>query len=624
MLFHKSKCLVIFIIVFSVNSVFSQNENPYLQTITPTSVFVSWFSDDENVPKVNYGINDLSLQETGQYEIISGNIWNTVKLSGLSPNTVYQYNCETATSTSVSKFKTPPINNVDTGKIRFLIFGDSRTEISKVREISQAIEQKLIELYGEDWYKSINFAFHVGDMVQVDSIDTYNENYFTPYANLTKHISFMVTPGNHEYYGDAINFFKYMKYDDFSSDYFENTSVYNEQLYKFRIGSSLFISANSDSLFFYNDVQKQWLQNILEDAESDTSIDFVFAFCHHPAYSELYPTGNSEYTKNEILGTLAKYPKAAMLSSGHTHGYNRGVFSFDSVEVNAANNVTILTSGGGGAGLDRWRLYSNQRDCNEIFCSYDYYEYTIVEVDVLTNSYNANTYSLGNRNHLLNNVLIDSWYQNNKESKPDKPETLNVEETDSSKILIASVFSGNDSLMSAQFQIKNSCDEESIIITDTLINWKNIYFDTGSPTYIPIDLNRNIEINKLNISLVQNTFQWRVRYRDFNLKWSDWSDFSCYNSSQYISSLCADNKMIMISPNPSSGKVNINIDKSIKQIKSLNIYDENGVCVKSFSDNFKWDFVWDNKNTHIKSSCYYVVLQTNNQKYSTKIIVVHH
>jgi len=61
-------------------------------------------------------------------------------------------------------------------------------------------------------------------------------------------------------------------------------------------------------------------------------------------------------------------------------------------------------------------------------------------------------------------------------------------------------------------------------VLDVRRNWENVYGVTAD--YEPIDLNEGIDLFRLSVSNGLSAGQscgWRVRYRDQNLQWSDWS-----------------------------------------------------------------------------------------------------
>jgi len=80
--------------------------------------------------------------------------------------------------------------------------------------------------------------------------------------------------------------------------------------------------------------------------------------------------------------------------------------------------------------------------------------------------------------------------------------------------------------LSSPFQLTDSEGNWQNTITDEIRHWENIYGDTGAPDYIPIDMNADIDLSRLDVENLEdgNTYWWRVCYRDQNLKWSEWSE----------------------------------------------------------------------------------------------------
>lgn len=606
--------------------------DPYLQSPTPSSIYISWHSTETSSTHVEYGINSAMEQNTdGSYEDISGKIWHTVKLENLLPNTEYFYRCISGNDTSeICNYKT--INTIGSvgEHVRFVLLGDSRTDVYRTSEISQKAEEKLIELYGEDWHNDFNFVMHVGDVAETDFIERYQNEYFTPYSNLSKKIPFMVSVGNHEYVGQADNFFKYMKYEDLTGDPYNIPSSFNEMFYKFQIGNTLFISINSNSTMAVQE-QTDWLVSVLDAAELDNSIDFIFPFQHHPGHSEIWPDGNTEFAQDEIIPILQNYSKISMLTYGHSHAYEKGVQPLDSANSNYSHDMYLMLSGGAGSELDRWGMYSNQEDYPEINMTLDYYIYSIVDIDCDNHSWNIKTYSLGNNNHVLDNELVDNFYCYLNQAKPNKPTAIGiVEQGTVNERLVASSFSGLDSLMTSQFQLTETVGDYSNPILDVTRDWQNIYGDTGTPDYTPINLNQDIILNSLNTNVYnlgdQEIYAWRVRYRDFNLKWSDWSDEALINDDSKVKPIVNIQNSILIKPNPVSDVAEISYFIKQNETVTIKIFDYTGRLVHVICENIEqtkgnYTFLWNSRlDKELKSGLFFCTFNFSG-KIITKSIV---
>lgn len=481
---------------------------PYLQTPTPTSIYVSWHDESGDNPVVEYGLtSDLGMSESGSYEDIAGaKRWHTVQLTNLQPNTSYYYKCTTDISESeVYSFQTQP-EDTSTGHIRFIVYGDNRTnEMMHTRIVSQARE-KVIDLYGEDISAEINAVINVGDIVTYGwNVAEYEEEYFKPIAGLSCEIPVMVAIGNHE--AEADYYYQYMKYDDFAGDE-------GELYWSMRIAGAKFIGLNSNT---QGSTQLTWLESQLNAAEADDSISMVFTFLHHPGRSEVWPDGNTSWVQNNVIPLLASYNKAECLSYGHSHNYERGAWP--------EGNLQLLLAGGGGSDLDRWGMYSNQEDYLEIFRAHDHFGYTIFDVDLDAKSYIAESYTLGHTDLPLDNILLDSFGRNSLAPIIETP--IFVGPPSLAVLPVTLAASEQSNLCSSHFQLITEGGDWQNPLLDSLQDYENVYGDSGSPYYTPIDLNDGIDLTELavdNALLAEGqAYRWRAKYRDENLHWTPWS-----------------------------------------------------------------------------------------------------
>ncbi len=605
--------------------------NPYLQNPTPNSIYVSWHSDELSSTIAEYGTtNQLGQQTTGSYEDISGKKWHTVQLQGLSANTDYFYRCISGNDTSdINTFRTAHMPGTANEHIRFVLIGDSRTDTYQSHYISGQIEQQLISDYGFDWYKQVDFVMHVGDIVTSGSqIGQYQNEYFTPYANLSKNVPFMTSIGNHE--NENPIYYKYMKYESLTGSPYELPSAYNEKFYKFRLGDCQFIAINSNYQYALAQ-QTTWFENALTEADADTGIDFVFTYCHHPGHSELWPDGNTSYVQNDIIPTLKQHAKPVMLAYGHSHDYERGEVELDNANSGVKNDMSIVLSGGAGSGLDRWGMYGNQEDYPEVNFTLDHYVYSIIDVDIDNLSLTARTFSFGHTDKQLQNELVDSWYYKKNQAAPDKPVAFDVSGTGTSTItLIASAFSGNDSIFSSEFQLSDIPGDYSSPRIDSVRNKINNYGDTGAPDYLSVNLNEGIVLEAMDISNIYSPTQqysWRVRYCDHNMKWSEWSDdYFIYPVS--VDELKDKGNTLSVNPNPFSSSPEITFTLKKNSTVSLEVFDIDnklvGVVIsekrlRKGKHKYTWDI--DSKST-ISSGQYFCRLTSGDKVINAKMVFI--
>ena len=557
----------------------TESDAPYLQSPAPTSIYVCWTYIGDN-PSVEYGLTtslgDQVIPETipidGGDAILN---WYAAKLENLEPSTIYYYKVKTdSTESEIFKFRTQPVDNDSTEHIRFAVYGDNRTVPTKFKEVNDSLKSMAISLYGENIEENLNFVFDVGDIVTSGGVlSQYLPEYFNPISSISPSVPFMVSIGNHE--GESPHYYKFMKYEDFAG-------TEGERYYSNRIGRVLFIGLNSNPQL-RNDTQIEWLDQILTNAQNDDTIEWIFAFLHHPGHSELWPDGNTSYVQDRVIPTLTKYSKVDMLTYGHSHNYERGT---------ALNGgFRLMLNGGAGSALDRWDMYNNQENYPEIQKTFDHYCYSIIDIDILNKSMEVISYSLGNPENPLGNVIIDQFFRNKADETLPVMPTLVLPEEDASVtppfILDASDFSGTYEIMSSQFQITANKGNYDSPVLNVQRDFEDIYAAPQAPSFIPIDHNAGIDLTKYDVASIGITGEvWsRVRYRDKNLQWSTWSPekgfiISGPNSVEKDGNIVVNEyKLYNNFPNPFNPTTSIQFDLLEASIVNLSVYNSLGELV---------------------------------------------
>lgn len=499
---------------------------PYLQAPGSSSMTVCWHDVASTNTRVIYGLDStLGTTINGSNELISDPFrWHSVSLTGLQPNTRYYYKVASGDGESgIYSFRTLPDNSYK-GKLRFILLSDTHaSDTTMAGKVLRAARQKIIDSYGPDIENHLNGIFHSGDIVVSGDVPKqYSMQYFQPLSALSANVPTMVVAGNHEL--ESPYFYQYLKMDELSA--FPQNTALNEKIWQIQYGNALFIGLNTNISDQYGETQANWLDSRLNAAETDASIDFVYIFFHHPPISELWVVGGTDYVKSRLLPVMKKYSKVSEIHYGHTHGYERGT---ETSEV-PGGDIRMICNGGGGGALDPWAAGENQ-DYNEIHICISNYFFQLLEIDVEDHSYQSSIFSLGTLANPKNSELIDQWHKVKDQFKPSKPSIESITPTENYIEFSSSVFSGVDSIMSVRFQVIDSSMNQTVLI-DSTINWTNIYGVDSHGN--PVDLNKNINLYQHRIGKSQlsasGKYYLRVRYRDQNLNWSNWSEMTAFNT----------------------------------------------------------------------------------------------
>jgi hypothetical protein len=613
--------------------------NPYLQSSTDTSIYICWnaYPGEESV--VEYGTNEsLGHSASGSVYVFpdSSRWWHTVKLSGLTPNTTYYYKAKTGDSESeLYRFTTQPSAGSTQGHFRFVIVGDNqRANGTKFNEIIENVQQTLTNLYGPSGIDSLNLIVNVGDIVNDGRVlSQFDDQFFEPLQPVSPYVPTMVSIGNHE--READNYYQYMKYEDFAG-------AEGEPYYSYKIGRICFVAMNTNNsadmgldydFNYRNFTQLNWLNEVLSDAQNDDNIDWIFVYFHHPGHTEISPPSARVYVQAQVIPTISKYSKAEMAVYGHAHDYERGALQ--------EGNLRLMLVGGSGSYLERWGDYTNI-DYPEIQKTYDHYCYSLIDIDLAAKKYEAKSFSLGHDNKRLNNVMIDSFYRDKNASPPAKPALVSPD----SGVYIKPIFwvEADDltkeyDIMSSQLQITDKKGDYSYPRVNKIQDFEDIYKDSGSPYYTPIDVNDGIELNKFmvtGIGLVQDkTYWWRIRYRDKNLQWSEWSDEWSFTNGDPLTisdpsdMVVRETKLYANYPNPFNPATSIKFTLKEQGKVSLKIYSINGRLIKTLINdeissgeyNVHWNGK-DNNGVPMPSGTYLYRIEAPNYTKTMKALLI--
>ena len=139
---------------------------------------------------------------------------------------------------------------------------------------------------------------------------------------------------------------------------------------------------------------------------------------------------------------------------------------------------------------------SSEKDYDDVQNTIDYWGYQILEFDFERKEMKAECYAIGNKELVVDNILIDSFHRILGKAAPQKPEIAETPDT----ISLPYMFKGSpyytstdEVLNSVQFQFSLSPDFSTIEL-DKVQDVENLYGSTGSPWHTPIDLNEGKDI----------------------------------------------------------------------------------------------------------------------------------
>jgi len=508
---------------------YAQDIVPYLQSPTDSSIWISWKTDFGTETIVEYGTDPALLDQTitGQTQLLSDPdytgdyYYHSVQLSNLEASTYYYYKAKAASHESeIYRFKTQPDHGSLDGHYRFLIFGDHQNpNHDGYQRLMQAAQERVLQKYGGSVEEHINLIINDGDQVDRGNLWQYENIHFAKSAPLSPNLPIMTAVGNHETYGSlGLNaYYSHFFYNDLS--YKGITSPGGENYYSFQVGRAVFVMCSSEHP---GQEQIDWVQQIVDSVKLDNQVDWLFSVGHRPIQAEQYVGDISVYLRDQVIPVLAQTEKSALFVGGHHHLYARG-------QLRDSSMYHIIS---GGASWDQLWGQSTEIDFDDVQKTIDYWAYQLVDIDLVSRRMDVESYAIGSPvlGFTLDNVLIDSFHREFGKTAPLKPQiTTTIPDTIELPFTITSsdFQTGSDEeLNSTQFQFSYN-EEFTDFAVDLIRDFENLYGTTGDPDYLPVDIHENLNILEYLINpfgLPNGKYFLRVRHRDQNTLWSDWSD----------------------------------------------------------------------------------------------------
>ncbi|AGA80024.1 fibronectin type III domain-containing protein [Echinicola vietnamensis] len=519
--------LALLSIIISMPSLAQQIDiQPYLQDVTPHSAVVMWQTDFGDESTVEWG-ETVDLGNTSQGESLDVNFTEArvheVRVEGLKKFTTYYYRVRTGDAVSdVFQFKTPPFAS-DHRSFNMIAMSDMQIDGNAPEKFREVVNDGILA-YLDDQFEgnvpeNLGLVLIPGDLVQNGATyHQWKDHFFDPAKDLFSQVPVYPVLGNHE--NQSVFYFKYFSLPkNGSPEYAENW--WYKDYGNIRV---LGLNSNVEDGIGGSKYQLAWLDKVLAETAGIDEIDFVFAQMHHPHKSELWIPGESDFS-GEVVHKLEAFTektgKPSVHFFGHTHGYSRG-------QSKDHKHLWVNVASAGGA-IDNWGEFEG-RDYDEFTVTQDEYGFVMVEVDANPSNPNftVKRISRGNQYHARNNELTDSITVWKYEQKPQPPQGIypkNEQVSPKGLVLKASDFSSDrKSAIHAASNWQISTDKDfSKPLMDSWKQHENWYFNENQQK--DDDL-RDEEVFKL--LKPRTTYYWRVRYRDQNLNWSDWSSICSF------------------------------------------------------------------------------------------------
>lgn len=496
---------------------------PYLQSITPDSIWVTWLTEEGTDSEVLFGesANALSASVVGECQTLGPNYQlHSVHLTGLRPGTFYFYKVRTgAQQSEVFRFRTLPPRGTKSGRLRFLVVGDNQILNEPRYETLLARAKATIEArYDAPIEQAIDVFLNVGDQVDVGTLQHYRHVHLAKEAELSANLAVMTLVGNHETYSDpSLALYKaHFNYDHLT--YAGITSPGGDTYYANHVANILFLHLNSEDA---SAAQTAWIIQILQAAKNDPQLEWIVSLVHRPYQAEQYVGDISSWYRNEIAPLLAQTPKHVLAIGAHHHLYARGQM----------RDWPVYHIISGGTAWDQFWGQSTERNFDDVQKTIANWAWQILEFDLDARKLTVECFAEAHPKlgFVYPSKPIDSFHRQFGLAAPEYPVFLNESGRSLTLPLVlrSSPFrtDSGESLNSTHFQIATDAGFTNLK-EDLIRDRENFFGDTGAPNYTPVDTHVGVDLLAYTVAddgLPNGTYYARVRHRDTNCLWSAWS-----------------------------------------------------------------------------------------------------
>lgn len=302
---------------------------PHLNNITTDGVTLIWETAQPERGKVEYGLSEtlgMTLEEPEEKLI------HRVRITGLTPETVYHYRIQSGVHTLTSTFKTAP----GTARpITFVMIGDSR------RWGNRWAETKMGE-HAAQW--NPEFYLIQGDLVLNGHDKSLWPEHFNRFAEINHRLWLVTARGNHE--GSA--------WLDTENDWF---AKYHE----LPGGGEPFASFTWGNTFFaiISWEQTPSLPKWMDEVFPKINAQYRIVVHHFPVYCTGYysPIDSRKEISGGVMGTVRAALERHNVTfdlAGHTHIYERTFPLRNDARNDAEGIIYVINGGDCGANFPEW------------------------------------------------------------------------------------------------------------------------------------------------------------------------------------------------------------------------------------------------------------------------------
>ncbi len=488
--------------------------SPFLQSATPTSVWVVWQTRFGRESTVEWGTTP-KLGQTRQGTSQRMRLFqrrHAVELRQLKPYTRYYYRVRTGSLVSRTfALRTPPLPSQEKS-FRVLVMSDMQRDGKHPSKYREVIERGVLRFAAQEYGESLEDAFGLvlfpGDLVRNGSrYRLWRNEFFAPTARLSANVPLYPALGNHE------------ENSHYYFDYFHlpqnGTRGHLEHWWWFDYSNVRIIALDTNK-DFRSEEQLAWLNRVLDGACHAQHVDFVVVQHHHPERSELWPRGDVPYVgriARRLESFASRCHKPTTQFYGHTHAYARG-HSRDAAH-------TMVNAASAGGDLDEYGEYA-QRDYVEYVVSEAEYGFVVMEVEAgPAPKFRIRRVSLGDlrvqrANEVRDEVIVRRY---NRAPEAPRPLTAIVPGDVSHAQLEVTPFvdRDGDAFGAVHWQVAGaSCN----FTRPVLDKWYQRHNHFGG-----VDTTRMLAPTRLALPPLPSNreYCYRVRHRDSSLSWSDWS-----------------------------------------------------------------------------------------------------